>query len=261
MIAQPDEPTTSASAPARRRILGIRVDDVTWPEALDRLERLSAAGGGSIVVTPNPEIVMQARRNPALAAVIDAASLAPADGVGLRWAGRLLGEPVREVVPGSDLVVRLAGRAGPVRQRWFLLGGAPGVAEAAGRALASIGPGLVIAGTYGGSPDAADDEAACRAIERAAPVDVLLVAYGAPGQELWLARNQPRLRVPLAIGVGGTFNFLAGRSRTPPTWARRTNLIWLFRLCTEPWRWRRQLALARFAGAVLAAAARRAAAR
>jgi N-acetylglucosaminyldiphosphoundecaprenol N-acetyl-beta-D-mannosaminyltransferase len=69
-----------------------------------------------------------------------------------------------------------------------------------------------------------------------------------------MTRNQPRLRVPLAMGVGGTFNFLAGRSRVPPAFVRRANAIWLFRLLTEPWRWRRQLALLRFAAAVLAEA-------
>jgi N-acetylglucosaminyldiphosphoundecaprenol N-acetyl-beta-D-mannosaminyltransferase len=238
-----------------RRILGIRVDDVSWAEALSLLDGFIESGQPHIVVTPNPEIVMRARSQAALARAIERSDLALADGVGLRWAGRLLHRPIREVVPGSDLVVRLADRAAS-GQRWFLLGGAPGAAEEAGRALQRRNPGLVVAGTVDGAPDPTFDRQAIRAIQESAPVDVLLVAYGAPGQEIWMTRNQPRLRVPLAMGVGGTFNFLAGRSPVPPAFVRRANAIWLFRLVTEPWRWRRQLALVRFAAAVLAEAVR-----
>jgi N-acetylglucosaminyldiphosphoundecaprenol N-acetyl-beta-D-mannosaminyltransferase len=137
------------------------------------------------------------------------------------------------------------------RQRWFLLGAAEGVAAAAGAELVRRHPGLQIAGTWSGAPGPEHDEEICRRIEAVKPVDVLLVAYGAPKQDFWIARNQPRLRIPVAIGVGGTFNFIAGRSRRPPQIVKRLNLIWLFRLITEPWRWRRQLALVRFAGLVL----------
>jgi N-acetylglucosaminyldiphosphoundecaprenol N-acetyl-beta-D-mannosaminyltransferase len=124
------------------------------------------------------------------------------------------------------------------------------VAERAGASLMRRYDGLVIAGTHAGSPDPAHDEAILRRIEAAEPFDVLLVAYGAPGQETWMARNASRLRVPLVMGVGGTFNFLAGESRLPPRAVKRAGLIWLWRLATEPWRWRRQLALVAFAGAV-----------
>lgn len=259
MIADASAPTIDAPAPARRRILGVRVDDASWEECLALARFYVSSGRAHTVATPNPEIVMRARRSETLAAAIEAADLAPADGVGLLWAGRMLGQPIREVVPGSDLVVRLA-RQARSGERWFLLGGAEGVAEEAGRALAGQSAGLLVAGTYGGSPGPLDDAEACRRIEAAGPVDVLLVAYGAPGQELWLARNQPRLGVPLAIGVGGTFNFLAGRSPLPPGWVRRARLIWLFRLVTEPWRWRRQRVLLEFVGRVLAEAARQRAA-
>jgi N-acetylglucosaminyldiphosphoundecaprenol N-acetyl-beta-D-mannosaminyltransferase len=123
--------------------------------------------------------------------------------------------------------------------------------------LARRYPGLEIVGTWSSSPDPAADDDTYQRIEAAKPVDVLLVAYGAPKQDFWIARNQPRLSIPVAIGVGGTFNFLAGRSRRPPTLIRRLNLIWLFRLVTEPWRWRRQLALVQFAALVLWEAAMR----
>jgi N-acetylglucosaminyldiphosphoundecaprenol N-acetyl-beta-D-mannosaminyltransferase len=237
--------------PARRRILGTPVDDVTREEALTRIAAMIASGRPHHVVTPNPEFVMRARRDPAFRRVLEAADLAPADGVGLRWAGRLLGQPLRAVVPGIDLVEGLAVPGAGLGQRWFLLGAAEGVAAAAGAALAERYPGLVIAGSFSGHPAAAYDDPLCRRIEQAAPLEVLLVAYGAPDQELWIARNQPRLGIPVAIGVGGAFNFLAGHSPRPPALVKRLQLIWLFRLMTEPWRWRRQAVLPPFAALVV----------
>jgi N-acetylglucosaminyldiphosphoundecaprenol N-acetyl-beta-D-mannosaminyltransferase len=124
--------------------------------------------------------------------------------------------------------------------------------------LARRHPGLVIAGHLEGDP-APTGEAAARAVLTAAgPIHLLLVAYGAPRQEAWLARNLPHLPgVAIGIGVGGTFNFIAGRSPRPPAWMQRVGLGWLFRLLSEPWRWRRQLALPHFAALVLLAAGRR----
>lgn len=238
--------------PRRRRILGVRVDDVSWDEALQRIGGMIDSGRrGHYVVTPNPEIVMAARADPAVRDAIEGADLATADGVGLGWAGSVLGQPLRAIVPGSTLTLRLAERGAPSGQRWFLLGAGPGVAEAAGRSLVRRSPGLEIAGTYGGTPRPEDDAGALEAIRAAGPVDVLLVAYGSPSQELWLARNAGRLPVGVAIGVGGTFDFLAGRSAWPPEWVGRLRLIWLWRLAREPWRWRRQLALVGFVAAVL----------
>lgn len=243
--------------PRRLKILGARVDDVTANETLAYIDDFVRSGAPHQVMTPNPEFVMRARRDPAFHALLERVDLAPADGIGLKWAARLLGERLRELAPGSELVEALAARGARHNQRWFLLGAAPGVAAAADAVLEQRYPGLVIAGTWSGTPEPGHDEEICRRIEAVKPVDVLLVAYGAPGQDFWIDRNQPRLRIPVAIGVGGTFNFIAGRSRRPPRIVKRLNLIWLFRLITEPWRWRRQLALARFAGLVVWEAARR----
>jgi len=244
-------PGTPAALAARRRILGVRVDDVTWAEALEIIDGFGASGETHQVVTPNPELVMLARADPGFREVMERAALAPADGVGLRWAGNVLGQPIREVVPGSELIERLASRGAGRGERWFLLGAAEGVAEEVGRVLVARYPGLIIAGSWSGTPDRVEDDANCRRIEAAGPVDKLFVAFGSPAQELWIARNQPRLRVAVAVGVGGGFNFVAGRSRRPPAWVKRLGLIWLFRLVFEPWRWKRQFGLLRFVGLVL----------
>jgi N-acetylglucosaminyldiphosphoundecaprenol N-acetyl-beta-D-mannosaminyltransferase len=243
-------------APPRRHILGARIDDLDWEWALAQIEGYALAGRPHQLVTPNPELVMLARRNPAFRAVLEAADLSTCDGVGLRWAGRLLGQPLRAVIPGSELILRMAPQAAATGRRWFLLGGAPGVAEAVGQRLEREHPGLVIAGCHAGSPRPEDEAEILARIAGAAPVDALFVAYGSPAQELWIARNLERMKIPVAVGVGGAFNFVAGISRRPPEWVRRAGLIWLFRLITEPWRWRRQLKLLAFVGLVLIEALR-----
>jgi N-acetylglucosaminyldiphosphoundecaprenol N-acetyl-beta-D-mannosaminyltransferase len=149
------------------------------------------------------------------------------------------------------MTYRYAERAARRGERWFLLGAAPGVAAEAAGVLRQLYPGLEVAGAFSGSPAPACDDEICRVIEAALPIHMLLVAYGAPAQDLWIARNQPRLQIPIAMGVGGTFNFIAGRSPRPPRIVKRLQLICLYRLITEPWRWRRQLALLRFAALVL----------
>ncbi len=245
-------------APRRVSILGVRVDDVTREEALALVAAFVRSGTPHQIMTPNPEFVMLAQRDPDFRALLEQVELAPVDGIGLKWAAVLLGDRVRQIIPGSELVPLMAERGAPEKQRWFLLGAAEGVAAAAGAELQRRYPGLVIAGTWSGSPAPEQDDAICRRIEATMPLDVLLVAYGAPAQDKWIARNQPRLRIPVAMAVGGTFNLLAGHSRQPPRLVKRLQLIWLFRLITEPWRWRRQLSLVRFAALVLRQALRRA---
>mgnify|MGYP000473092517 CR=1 FL=1 len=204
-----------ASPPLRRAILGVLVHDVTEDEAVALVERFIAEGGPHQIVTVNPEFVMRARREAAFLETIQRADLAVPDGTGLILAGRLLGTPFRGRVPGVELVHRLAGLAAARGWRLFLLGAAPGVAEEAGRRLQAEHPGLQIAGTYAGSPDPSEDAAIARRVRAAAP-HIILVAYGAPQQDLWLRRNLPTLGVPVGIGVGGTLDYISGRVRRAP---------------------------------------------
>lgn len=227
-------------------ILGVRVDDVTEAEAIAVARRLVEEGGGHQIVTPNAEFVVRANRDPEFRAVLNSAALSIPDGAGLLLAGRILGTPLREQVAGTDLAIRLAELAASAGYRLFLLGAAEGVAAAAGRGLQARFPGLQIAGAHSGSPRREDEDAIVDLIRAAAPVHVLLVAYGAPAQDLWIARNLPRLGVGVAMGVGGVFDFLSGRVPRAPLWVRRAGFDWLYRLVRQPWRWRRQLALPRF---------------
>lgn len=236
---------TPTPLPRSVSIFGVRVDDVTEEEAVARCERFIAERR-RIVVTPNPEIVMAARRDRAFRHALARADLAIPDGGGLLLAARWWRRPLREQVRGSDLADRLIERAAVRGYRVFLLGAAPGVAEEAARRLIARFPGLTIAGVYAGVASEAHDGDTRAAIAAAGPVDILLVAYGAGKQEEWMTRNVPLLDVGVALGVGGALDFMAGRVRRAPLFIRRLGLEWLFRLLVQPWRWRRQLGAARF---------------
>ncbi len=242
----------------RLDILGLPVDPGGADDAARWLRATlrSAGPGCRHLVTLNPEYVMMARHDPAFRAALRAADLVTADGVGIVLAARwlwpdALGEARLERITGVDLVERIAQLDGG---RAFLLGGAPGVAATAAERLTHRWPGFVPAGFWdGGSADPAADRESLDRIARSG-ARVVLVAYGAPGQVLWIARNQDalgRAGVRLVIGVGGTFDFLAGAVPRAPGWMRRIGLEWLYRLVREPWRWRRQRVLPLFAIRVL----------
>jgi N-acetylglucosaminyldiphosphoundecaprenol N-acetyl-beta-D-mannosaminyltransferase len=239
-------------------ILGIRVHSVTLQEAVDRIVGWVAQGGPHQVVTANAEIIWRAWHDPELARVLEEAALVTADGVGVLWASRRLGQRLPQQVAGIDLVEALAERGAAEGWKFFLYGARPGVAEAAAERLKGHYPGLIIAGTAHGYQTENGEKKVIEAIRAARP-HVLLVALGSPRQELWIARHNPKLGVPVAIGVGGSLDVLAGRVRRAPQWVRRLGLEWLYRLVREPRRWRRQMVLPAFAWKVLLATGRRAA--
>lgn len=243
--------------PASVYVLGVRVDQVTQRQALDLIIQVIARrrASGNLppcqqIVTVNPEFVMAAQRNAQFRQAINAAALVVADGMGIVWATRLMGTPAPERITGTDTLVALARRCAEAGYRLYLLGAGPGVAEQAAARLQALAPGLEIAGTYAGSPAPAEEDAIIERID-AANADVLCVAYGAPAQDLWIYRNLARLPAAVAMGVGGAFDFLAGRQRRAPRLMQRLGLEWLYRLYRQPWRWRRMLALPRFAALVL----------
>ncbi|MGI9149335.1 MAG: WecB/TagA/CpsF family glycosyltransferase [Chloroflexota bacterium] len=238
-------------------VLGVRVDDVTYAEALGILRRAIQDRLPHVVTTPNPEFVMLARRVPEFRAVLGRAALNIPDGIGLVVAARLAGDRLRAHVQGTDLVLMLASESAKRGERWFLLGGMGDVAQHAAHSLERDFPGLRIAGAMPGSPLAEDDVATRSAIASTGRVDVVLVAYGAPKQEYWLDRNLVALGIPVGIGVGGVFDYVSGAVPRAPEWVRRLHFEWAYRLITQPWRWRRQMALPLFAALAIGHAARR----
>lgn len=233
------------------RVLGVRVDCLDMGAALDRIEQLVDAGGHHLVATVNPEFVMRAHRDHAFAGVLESADLCLADGTGVVWAARRQGCAMSGPVAGVDLVPPLAATCARRGFRLFLLGAAPGVGAELASRLRAEHPGLEVA-THPGAPDPSSDDETVNLIQ-AHQTQVLLVAFGAPKQELWIARTKDRLGVAMAIGVGGAFDYLTGRVPRAPVWMRSAGLEWLHRLIHQPWRIRRMAVLPAYALKVLSA--------
>lgn len=231
-------------------ILGIRVHNVTMPEAIAIIESMVTDGNQHQIITANAEIIMAAQENEKYRSTLNGASLAFPDGMGVLLASKLIGKPLTERVTGVDATRHIADIARRRGFRLFLLGAAEGVAERAASKLRHDFPGVNIVGTYSGSPHPDEDKEICAIIERANP-HIIFVAYGAPKQELWVARNLPKLNARIALSIGGTFDFIAGDIPRAPLWMQKSGLEWFFRLLQEPRRWRRMLALPRFAVAVV----------
>lgn len=229
-------PPGSRGAFAQVRFGHIWVDALTFAEALSEIEALVGSRAGGCVFTPNVDHVVTAEDDEAFRLAYARASLSLADGKPLIWCSRLLGAPLPEKISGSDLVWPLMELAAKRGWRVYLLGGAPGSAEAVAERL-SRELGVCVAGfdsphvRVDGAPGE-DDEAVQRV--RAASPDLVLVALGTPKGERWIHRTLPRLRPAVAIGVGATLDFLAGRIRRAPRWMSHAGLEWLFRLALEP---------------------------
>ena len=232
-------------------ILDVPVHPVTMRETLQIVRSFMGESGLHQIATVNPEFVMTAQRDDDFRRVLWQANLCLPDGVGLLYAARRYGQHLPQRVPGSELVYHLASMAAEQGWRLFLLGAAPGVAEEAAKILQERNPGLKIAGTYAGSPAPTEEAGIVRRINES-EAQLLYVAYGAPRQDKWIARNRRALTtVRVAMGVGGALDFITGKAVRAPQWVQALGLEWLHRLLHEPWRWRRMLALPRFTLRVL----------
>ncbi len=216
----------------RIHILGVPVDKVTRRSALERLVQLLRSDGQSHVATPNPEMIVAAKSDPAFLSILRSTVLNLPDGVGLLWAARFLGHALSERVTGTDMMRELCRlKDGP---NIFLLGALPGVAEDAAAVLRRENPAVRIVGTYAGSPAVDQEDSIVAMINDCQPA-LLFVAYGAPAQERWIARNLSRMSsVRLAMGVGGAFDFISDRKSRAPVVMRTFGLEWAWRLLQEP---------------------------
>ncbi len=239
-------PLVAEAPPARKRtasprvptvpILGVPFDQVTIAEAVEIIERMIESREPHYIVTPNVDFLVQAMRDAELHRILFNADLVVCDGMPLVWASRWMGSPLPERVAGADLVPRLIEAAEQKGHRLYLLGATPEANEQAVANLRKFHPNLIVAGYY--SPpfqplaEMNHDEIADRI--RIAKPDLLLVCFGCPKQEKWMAMNCHALGVPVTMGVGATIDFLAGRVRRAPRWMQRSGTEWLFRLAQEP---------------------------
>jgi len=228
----------STDRPNRIDIDGLLFDDVTIGEATDRIVELARLRDRPrFVCTGNLDHLAIAAADPEFKAAYEAADLVVADGAPVVWLSKLGGTPLKERVAGSDLFWTLGEASAQHGVTLFFLGGVEGAADAAKAALEKRYPDTKIIGTY--CPPFAtfltqEEQDRIRDVVHAAKPDVLLVAFGAPKQEKWIAKNLERLNVPVAIGVGGSFEMASGMLKRAPVWMQRSGLEWAFRFAQQP---------------------------
>jgi len=229
-------PPSPLAIPKTVVLLGVPFHDVTMAETLAHIDAMIADGRTRYLATANLDFAAQASEDVELQRILLEAHLVLCDGTPLIWASRWLKAPIRERVAGSDLMPVLTAHCAARGHRMFLLGATDETLEMASTKMQAEHPTLKIVGTY--APPIAklldfDNDEILGRIHAARP-DVLIVCFGCPKQEKWIYMNQPKLGVPVSIGLGATLDFVAGNFKRAPVWMRRTGLEWVFRLCQEP---------------------------
>ena len=211
--------------------MGVGFDDLTLEEAVAAGEKLAQGPGFSYVVTPNPEIVDLARADAGYRDLLNGAGLVLPDGIGVVYAAKLLGRPLKGRVPGIDFATGLLDRLAKNGGKLFLLGAKPGVAEQAAERLKAAHPGLVICGVNDGYFK--DSAPVVEKIKEAA-ADVVFVCLGAPKQEKWMAQYGPETGAHLMAGLGGALDVYAGNVKRAPVLWQKLGMEWAYRLIRQP---------------------------
>lgn len=223
------------------RILGFGIDNMTMEETLTKIEDFVSGRGCNKLTFPNPHILLEARKNLELDRFIATAGLVLPDGVGVLLASKLLGQPIKERVTGSDFINNLSELAARKGWRIYFLGAEEGVAKRAAEILRGRHPGLQIVGIRHGYFSEDEEGMIVEDIIAKGP-DILIVCLGAGKQEMFIERNLRRMNIPLSFGNGAAFDFVAGKVRRAPKWMQLIGLEWFFRLLQEPKRlWKRYL--------------------
>ncbi|NOS67833.1 MAG: WecB/TagA/CpsF family glycosyltransferase [Candidatus Peribacteraceae bacterium] len=223
---------------SRVHLLGVDIDAVTMQQALEQIRGYLDGSESKHIMTPNNEMLVESTKNPRFKEVLQKSALNLPDSQGLLFAARWKGQRLPERVTGVDTVQALC-QTLDERHPVFLLGAGEGVAEKAASVLQSRNPRLKIVGTFSGNPKPEYSQQIINGINAAQP-HLLLVAFGAPAQDLWIAEHLPKMSsVRVAMGVGGTFDFVAGVKKRAPVFIRTIGFEWLWRFVQEPSRWRR----------------------
>lgn len=265
------------------KILDVKINPINKEELLKKFEQFLETKKPHLVCTVNTEFIVSAQNDTVFKDILNNKSaINVTDGVGVMWAAKFLSlnypripvigtltvllqwlltgllvplypryffNPIPARLAGSDLTWDIAKMANKNGKKIFLLGGAPTAAERAALVLQTKIYGLKIAGIHSGNPK--DDTSEMVEAINKAKVDILLVAFGHPKQEKWLDQNMKKLSCQLCIGVGGTFDFIAGIQKRAPKWVQNIGMEWLYRLIREPKRFPRQTSILKFIFLVL----------
>ncbi len=229
-------------------IYGVSYNNVTLDEAAALTEGLLSDGKNHMIVTPNAEIAYMAAKDIKLGKVINSADMVVADGIGVVYASKICGTPVKQKVPGVELGERVLKNAAVSGRGVFFLGAKPGVAELAAAKVSEKYPGINFVGIRDGYFK--DDNEVVESIN-ASGAEILFVCLGAPKQELWMAKNKDKLTTRLMLGLGGSLDSYAGTVKRAPDIFIKLGLEWFYRLLKEPKRFGRMLALPKYMFAVI----------
>ncbi|MDY3926236.1 MAG: WecB/TagA/CpsF family glycosyltransferase [Anaerotignum sp.] len=234
----------------KTHVLGVPFDAVTMEQAVAKAKKMLAEEGQHFICTPNPEIVMEAQKDKELMNILHEADMVIPDGIGVVWASKYSEIRLKERVAGYDLTQNLMAELAATGETFYFFGGAPGVASTAARMMMKKYPGLKVVGVHNGYFDEKEEKKIIQDIKTKSP-SILLVGLGAPKQEKWIYDNIRLVRAKVAIGVGGSFDVMAGNVKRAPKIFQKLGLEWFYRLITQPTRWRRMMRLPKFALTVL----------
>ncbi|MEO8065685.1 MAG: WecB/TagA/CpsF family glycosyltransferase [Candidatus Doudnabacteria bacterium] len=216
-------------------VAGVNIDNVTKDEAISLIDNFVRSGYSHYVVTPYSEMIVFAQSDKKYKDALNNADLSLADGAGIVWAAKFLGSEIKERITGRKFVYEIAKLASENNYSLALVGGSDNVAAQSAYELKKLYPNIKIKLALSGRPF---DASVLREINEANS-DILLIAYSPPRQELWLSDNAKKLNSKVAIGLGGTFDYLSGIRSQPPGFMHHMGLEWLWRLITQPWRAKR----------------------
>jgi N-acetylglucosaminyldiphosphoundecaprenol N-acetyl-beta-D-mannosaminyltransferase len=218
----------------RITLMGCQIDNLSMEETLHKIEGFILSGQPHQHVVVNVDKLVKASRDPGLRAIINDCALVNVDGMPVVWASRLLGKPLKERVAGVDLFEALMRRAAQKGWRVFLLGAREEVVSAVAQQYQRSYPQLQLAGYRNGYWKGEAEEA--RVVEqiRDSRADLLFVAISSPKKEQFLGRYQAEMKIPFAMGVGGTFDVAIGRVKRAPLWMQKSGLEWFYRFLQEP---------------------------
>lgn len=227
-------------------ILGVKINELTFKQVIEKINIFLETKKLHQIVTVNPEFVVEAQKNVEFKKILNSADLSVADGFGLKIGAIISGQKIGERITGVDLTWEICKIAAEKKYSVFFLGGRSGVGESAVKRIKIIYPDLMVAGIFEGKPN---DPSTIKIIQRANP-NILFVAFGAPKQDKFiykiknscLAGGQVKFKIKnlkLAIGVGGTFDYISGKVPRAPKWIRVIGLEWFFRLINQPSRIKR----------------------
>lgn len=218
-------------------LLGVGISNASKQEVLEYIYTgLQNSSKKYYIVTPNPELLVMAQKDSNYKTILNNAKLALADGIGILWAARLMGKPLKQRITGTDLTESLCNYVSKQPITVSFLGGGPNIAELAAECLQKKYPGLKVSWFSQEYESSLKDK----------KTDILFVAFGAPKQEIWIANNLNDLNAKVVMGVGGAFDFITGKVPRAPKFLRNLGLEWLFRLIIQPWRIKRQVSLIKF---------------